>query len=125
MAQAKKTTPRAQDFSEWYNDVIMQAQLADYSPVRGCMVIRPLGYRMWELMQGALDAMIKATGHQNAYFPLFIPMSFLAKEAQHVEGFAKEVAVVTHTRLKATGKEGAGAIAVDPASALEEPLVIR
>jgi prolyl-tRNA synthetase len=125
MAQAQKITPRAQDFSEWYNDVIMQAQLADYSPVRGCMVIRPLGYRMWELMQGALDGMIKATGHQNAYFPLFIPMSFLAKEAEHVEGFAKEVAVVTHTRLKATGKEGAGAIAVDPASALEEPLVVR
>ena len=125
MAQAQKITPRAQDFSEWYNDVIMQAELADYSPVRGCMVIRPHGYRIWELMQGALDDMFKATGHQNAYFPLFIPQSFLAKEAEHVEGFAKEVAVVTHTRLKATGKSGAEALAVDPESKLEEPLVVR
>ena len=108
MAQAQRITPRAQDFSEWYNDVIMQAELADYSPVRGCMVIRPNGYRIWELMQRALDDMIKASGHQNAYFPLFIPMSFLAKEAEHVEGFAKEVALVTHTRLKATGKSGLG-----------------
>jgi prolyl-tRNA synthetase len=125
MAQAQKITPRAKDFSEWYGDVIMQAQLADYSPVRGCMVIRPHGYRMWELMQRALDDMIRASGHRNAYFPLFIPMSFLAKEAEHVEGFAKEVAIVTHTRLRATGKEGAGAIAVDPTSALEEPLIVR
>jgi prolyl-tRNA synthetase len=125
MAQAQKITPRAKDFSEWYGDVIMQAQLADYSPVRGCMVIRPHGYRIWELMQRALDDMFKATGHRNAYFPLFIPVSFLAKEAEHVEGFAKEVAVVTHTRLRATGKEGKDAIAVDPTSALEEPLVVR
>ena len=125
MAQAQKITPRAKDFSEWYGDVIANAQLADYSPVRGCMVIRPHGYRLWELMQRALDDMIKATGHRNAYFPLFIPMSFFAKEAQHVEGFAKEVAVVTHTRLRATGKTGADAIAVDPSSALEEPLVVR
>src|SRR5216117_2622825 len=125
MAQAQKITPRAQDFSAWYGDVITQAELADYSPVRGCMVIRPHGYRLWELMQRALDGMFKATGHRNAYFPLFIPMSFLAKEAEHVEGFAKEVALVTHTRLRATGKTGAGAVAVDPASALEEPLVVR
>ena len=125
MAHAQKITPRAKDFSEWYNDVIMQAELADYSPVRGCMVIRPHGYRVWELMQSALDAMFKATGHQNAYFPLFIPQSFLAKEAEHVEGFAKEVALVTHTRLRATGKEGAAAIEVDPDSKLEEPLVVR
>jgi len=125
MAQAKKITPRAQDYSEWYNDVIMQAELADHSPVRGCMVIRPHGYRIWELMQRALDDMFKATGHQNAYFPLFIPMSFLAKEAEHVEGFAKEVALVTHTRLRATGKAGAQALMPDPASALEEPLVVR
>ena len=125
MAQAQKITPRAKDFSEWYGDVITQAQLADYSPVRGCMVIRPHGYRIWELMQRALDDMIRATGHQNAYFPLFIPMSYLAKEAEHVEGFAKEVALVTHTRLRATGKEGKDAIAVDPTSALEEPLVVR
>jgi prolyl-tRNA synthetase len=123
--KARKITPRAQDYSEWYNDVIMQAELADYSPVRGCMVIRPHGYRIWELMQGALDAMFKATGHKNAYFPLFIPQSFLAKEAEHVEGFAKEVALVTHTRLKATGKTGAEAVMPDPASALEEPLVVR
>ena len=125
MAQAQKITPRATDFSEWYGDVIAQAQMADYSPVRGCMVIRPHGYRIWELMQGALDGMFKATGHRNAYFPLFIPMSFLAKEAEHVEGFAKEVALVTHTRLRATGKAGAKAVEVDPASALEEPLVVR
>jgi prolyl-tRNA synthetase len=125
MAQAKQITPRAKDFSEWYGDVITQAQLADYSPVRGCMVIRPHGYRIWELMQRALDDMFRATGHRNAYFPLFIPMSFLAKEAEHVEGFAKEVALVTHTRLRATGKQGAEAIAVDPTSALEEPLVVR
>ncbi len=125
MAQAQKITPRAKDFSEWYGDVITQAQMADYSPVRGCMVIRPHGYRIWELMQRALDDMFKATGHKNAYFPLFIPMSFLAKEAEHVEGFAKEVALVTHTRLRATGKEGKDAIAVDPTSALEEPLVVR
>src|SRR3989441_294123 len=125
MAQAKQITPRAQDFSEWDGDVIAHAELADYSPVRGCMVIRPHGYRIWELMQRALDDMIKATGHKNAYFPLFIPMSYLAKEAEHVEGFAKEVALVTHTRLRATGKEGKDAIAVDPTSALEEPLVVR
>jgi prolyl-tRNA synthetase len=125
MAQAQKITPRAKDFSEWYGDVIAQAQMADYSPVRGCMVIRPHGYRIWELMQRALDDMFRASGHRNAYFPLFIPMSFLAKEAEHVEGFAKEVALVTHTRLRATGKEGKDAIAVDPSSALEEPLVVR
>src|SRR5258708_9667419 len=125
MAQAQKITPRAQDYSAWYNDVIMQAELADYSPVRGCMVIRPNGYGIWELTQRALDDMFKATGHQNAYFPLFIPMSFLAKEAAHVEGFAREVALVTHTRLTATGKVGAGAVMVDPTSALEEPLVVR
>ncbi|HEV8380249.1 MAG TPA: proline--tRNA ligase [Gemmatimonadales bacterium] len=124
-AKAQRITPRAKDFSEWYGDVITQAQMADYSPVRGCMVIRPHGYRIWELMQRALDDMFRASGHRNAYFPLFIPMSFLAKEAEHVEGFAKEVAIVTHTRLRATGKEGVGAIAVDPSSALEEPLIVR
>jgi len=109
MNAAKGITPRAEDFSAWYNDVIMRAQVADYSPVRGCMVIRPWGYGIWELMQGALDGMFKATGHQNAYFPLFIPQSFLAREAQHVEGFAPETAVVT----RGGGKE------------LEEPLVVR
>jgi prolyl-tRNA synthetase len=102
-------TPRAQDFSAWYNDAVMRAELADYSSVRGCMVIRPNGYAIWELMQQALDGMFKETGHRNAYFPLFIPQSYLAKEAEHVEGFAPEVAVVT----RAGGKE------------LEEPLVVR
>src|SRR5260370_19196089 len=125
MAQAKKITPRAKDFSEWYTDVIDQAKLADYSPVRGAMVIRPNGYRIWELMQRALDDMLRATGHRNAYFPLFIPMSFLAKEAEHVEGFAKEVAIVTHTRLRATGKPVKAATAIDPTSALEEPPAVR
>lgn len=109
MADNKALTPRAQDFSAWYNELIMKAELADYSPVRGCMVIRPNGYAIWEEMQRALDRMFKETGHQNAYFPLLIPQSFLSKEAEHVEGFAPELAVVTH----GGGKE------------LEEPLVIR
>ena len=109
MKEAQGITPRAQDFSAWYNEAVMRAELADYSPVRGCMVIRPNGYAIWELMQRALDDMFKATGHRNAYFPLFIPQSFLQKEAEHVKGFAPEVAVVT----RAGGKE------------LDEPLVIR
>ena len=90
----KKLTTRAQDFSAWYNEVVLRAELADYSPVKGCMVIRPNGYGVWERMQRALDDMFKATGHQNAYFPLLIPMSFLEREAKHIEGFAPEVAVV-------------------------------
>ena len=109
MSQDQGITPRAKDFSAWYNDAVMRAELADYSPVRGCMVIRPNGYAIWELMQAALDRMFKDTGHRNAYFPLFIPQSFLAKEAEHVEGFAPEVAIVT----RAGGKE------------LDEPLVVR
>ncbi|HEY8256873.1 MAG TPA: proline--tRNA ligase [Gemmatimonadales bacterium] len=109
MADVKALTTRATDFSAWYNELIARAELADYSPVRGCMVIRPNGYAIWEQMQRALDQMFKDTGHQNAYFPLFIPQSFLAREAQHVEGFAPETAVVTH----GGGKE------------LEEPLVVR
>jgi prolyl-tRNA synthetase len=109
MADEKKLTTRAEDFSAWYNEVIMRAELADYSPVRGCMVIRPNGYAIWEQMQRGLDGMFKEHGVQNAYFPLFIPQSFLAKEAEHVEGFAPELAVVTH----GGGKE------------LEEPLVVR
>jgi prolyl-tRNA synthetase len=125
MADDKKLTTQAEDFSAWYNEVVLRAQLADYSPVRGCMVIRPYGYRMWELMRDQLDTRFKETGHQNAYFPLFIPQSFLAREAEHVEGFAKEAAVVTHTRLKATGEKGAGALIPDPDSKLEEPLIIR
>ena len=109
MADTKALTPRATDFSAWYNEIIARAELADYSPVRGCMVIRPNGYAIWEQMQKALDQMFKDTGHQNAYFPLFIPQSFLSREAEHVEGFAPEVAVVTH----GGGKE------------LEEPLIVR
>ena len=109
MADNKALTPRATDFSAWYNELIMKAQLADYSPVRGCMVIRPNGYAIWEQMQSALDRMFKDTGHQNAYFPLFIPQSFLSREAAHVEGFAPETAVVTH---------GGGKL-------LDEPLVVR
>jgi prolyl-tRNA synthetase len=109
MAETKALTPRSVDFSAWYNEVIARAELADYSPVRGCMVIRPNGYAIWEQMQRALDQMFKDTGHQNAYFPLFIPQSFLSREAAHVEGFAPEVAVVTH----GGGKE------------LDEPLIIR
>src|SRR5437870_5112461 len=103
MAKTDKTdsfvteiTPRSQDFSQWYVDVVRRAELADYSPVKGCMVIRPYGYAIWELLQRALDARIKATGHVNAYFPLFIPESLLTKEAEHVEGFAPQVAYVTH-----------------------------
>jgi prolyl-tRNA synthetase len=96
MADTKALTQRATDFSAWYNEIIARAELADYSPVRGCMVIRPNGYAIWEQMQKALDQMFKDTGHQNAYFPLFIPQSFLSREAEHVEGFAPEVAVVTH-----------------------------
>jgi prolyl-tRNA synthetase len=107
--QTKALTPRSVDFSAWYNEIVARAELADYSPVRGCMVIRPNGYAIWEQMQRALDQMFKDTGHQNAYFPLFIPQSYLSREAEHVEGFAPETAVVTH----GGGKE------------LEEPLVVR
>jgi prolyl-tRNA synthetase len=114
---------QAVDFSDWYNELVVRADLADHSPVRGCMIIKPHGYALWELMQGALDGMFKATGHVNAYFPLLIPKSFLAREAAHVEGFAKECAVVTHYRLK-NDPEGAGVI-VDPEAKLEEELIIR
>ena len=122
MANEKALTPQAEDYSAWYNEIVLRAELADYSPVRGCMVIRPYGYRLWELMRDRLDLRFKETGHQNAYFPLFIPQSFLEREAEHVEGFAKEAAIVTHTRLKAV--EGGGLIP-DPDSKLEEPLIIR
>jgi len=114
------TPTRAADYPEWYQQVIRAADMAEASPVRGCMVIKPWGYGIWENMQRALDAMFKATGHENAYFPLFIPKSFLEKEAQHVEGFAKECAVVTHHRLEA-GPQGG----LVPAGPLEEPLVVR
>lgn len=116
----KNITPRDQDFSKWYLDVIAAAELADYAPVKGCMVIRPNGYAIWENMHKVLDGMFKATGHQNAYFPLFIPQSFLEKEAEHVEGFALECAVVTHTGL-AQGDDGK----LKLRSPLEEPLICR
>ncbi|MEX0912031.1 MAG: proline--tRNA ligase [Gemmatimonadota bacterium] len=125
MADEKALTSRAEDFSGWYNEVVLRAELADHSPVRGCMVIRPYGFRLWELMRDQLDLRFRETGHQNAYFPLFIPQSFLSREAEHVEGFAKEMAIVTHTRLKATGEAGANALAPDPDSRLDEPLIVR
>jgi prolyl-tRNA synthetase len=118
----KAITPRSEDYSQWYQDIVLRAELADYSPVKGCMVIRPAGYALWENLKAALDGMFKATGHANAYFPLFIPMSFLSKEADHVEGFAKECAVVTHHRLGAAPE---GGVRPDPDSVLEEPLVVR
>lgn len=120
---AKEITPRAEDYSRWYTDVVTKANLAEHSTVRGCMVIKPHGYAIWEKMQRALDDMFKATGHQNAYFPLLIPKSYLSKEADHVEGFAKECAVVTHYRLKVS-PDGKGVI-VDPEAKLEEELIIR
>ncbi len=116
-------TSRAENYSDWYNELVGKAELAEDSAVRGCMTIKPHGYALWELMQRALDDMFKATGHVNAYFPLFIPKSFFEKEAQHVEGFAKECAVVTHYRLKAN-PNGPGLIP-DPDAQLEEPLIIR
>src|SRR5207245_2772826 len=119
---AEKITARAQDYSQWYLDIVHRAGLAENSDVRGCMVIKPHGYAIWEKMQRALDRMFKDSGHVNAYFPLFIPKSFLAREEQMAEGFAKECAVVTHSRLKA---EPGGGLIVDPASKLEEPLIIR
>jgi len=119
---ADKITPRSEDYAQWYVDLVRTAGLADYSPVRGSMIIPPYGYALWENMQRVLDGMFKATGHENAYFPLFIPMSFLAREAEHVEGFAKECAVVTHHRLTADGE---GGLMVDPEAKLEEPLIVR
>jgi prolyl-tRNA synthetase len=118
---AKNITPRDTDYSQWYLDIVKEAQLAEHSPVRGCMVIKPTGYALWENMQAELDRMFKETGHQNAYFPLFIPKSFLSKEAQHVEGFAKECAEVTHSRLM-NSPDG---VVVDPSSKLEEELIVR
>jgi prolyl-tRNA synthetase len=122
MSQDSPITPRAKDYSQWYLDVISAAQLADYSPVKGSMVLRPHGFALWEHMRDDLDRRFKETGHVNAYFPLLIPVSFLSKEADHVEGFAKECAVVTHHRLRAAN---GGGVEVDPAAKLEEPLVIR
>ena len=115
-------TPREKDYSQWYLDVIAAGELVDKSPVRGCMVIKPHGYGIWEAVQADLDARFKATGHVNAYFPMFIPQSFLSKEAEHVEGFAKECALVTHHRLRSSAD---GGVEPDPAAKLEEPLVVR
>ncbi len=119
---ADAITPRNSDFSKWYIDIVREAKLADYAPVRGCMIIRPNGFAIWENMQRELDRMFKATGHQNAYFPLLIPESFLAREAAHVEGFAKECAIVTHSKL---GLNEAGELTATEESKLEENLVIR
>ena len=121
--ELKDLTKRSVDYSRWYNELVVKADLAEQSPVRGCMVIKPYGYAIWESIQQNLDARFKATGVQNAYFPLLIPKSYLSKEAEHVEGFAKECAVVTHYRLK-TNEEGNGVV-VDPAAKLEEELIIR
>jgi len=120
---SKEITSREQDYSQWYNDLVIKAGLADYSAVRGCMVIKPYGFALWENMRDQLDKMFKQTGHQNAYFPLFIPKSFLSKEAAHVDGFAKECAVVTHYRLK--NDPNGGGIIVDPEAKLEEELIVR
>lgn len=119
---SKGITSRSTDYSAWYNELVTKADLAEHSDVRGCMVIKPYGYSIWEKMQQVLDQMFKDTGHSNAYFPLFIPKSFFSKEASHVDGFAKECAVVTHYRLK---DDGNGGIIVDPDAKLEEELIVR
>jgi prolyl-tRNA synthetase len=119
---SKEITSRSADYSQWYNDIVIKADLAEHSAVRGCMVIKPHGYGIWEKMQAVLDKMFKDTGHSNAYFPLFIPKSFFSKEASHVEGFATECAVVTHYRLK---NDGNGNIVVDETAKLEEELIVR
>lgn len=120
---SKEITSRSEDYSSWYNDLVVKADLAEHSDVRGCMIIKPHGFAVWEKMQRALDEMFKETGHVNAYFPLFIPKSYLSKEASHVEGFAKECAVVTHYRLK-TSDDGTEVV-VDPEAKLEEELIVR
>ena len=121
--ELKNLTKRSESYSAWYNELVVKADLAEQSAVRGCMVIKPYGYAIWEKMQSILDSMFKATGHQNAYFPLLIPKSFLCREAEHVEGFAKECAVVTHYRLK-NDPDGNGVV-VDPEARLEEELIVR
>lgn len=121
---AKDFVQRSENYSEWYNELVVRADLAENSSVRGCMVIKPYGYAIWEKMQSTLDKMFKETGHQNAYFPLFIPKSFFEKEAEHVEGFAKECAVVTHHRLKPK-RDGSAGLEPDPDARLEEELIVR
>jgi len=120
---AKEITSRSEDYSQWYNDLVRKAKLADHSAVKGCMVIRPYGFALWENMRDQLDKMFKDTGHVNAYFPLFIPKSFMSKEAAHIEGFAKECAVITHYRLK--NDPNGGGVIVDPDAKLEEELIVR
>ncbi|PUZ22560.1 prolyl-tRNA synthetase [Chitinophaga costaii] len=120
---SKEITARSEDYSQWYNDLVLKGGLADYSAVKGCMVIKPYGFGLWEGMRDVLDKKFKDTGHQNAYFPLFIPKSFLSKEAAHIEGFAKECAVVTHYRLK--NDPNGGGVIVDPEAKLEEELIVR
>ena len=119
---AKSVTPQSSDYSKWYTDVITKAELADYGPVKGTMVIRPYGYSIWESVKDEFDKEFKKTGHVNAYFPLFIPKSFLAKEAEHVEGFAKECAVVTHSKLMVDENNN---LVTDPNSKLEEEIIVR
>ncbi len=121
---AKELTSRAQDYSQWYNDLVLKGSLADYSAVRGCMVIKPYGYALWENMQATLDKMFKDTGHENAYFPLFVPKSLFEAEEKNAEGFAKECAIVTHYRLK-TDPNNKGKLMVDPEARLEEELIVR
>src|ERR1051325_11595700 len=121
---SKGITTRADDYSQWYNELVLKGGLADYSAVRGCMVIKPYGFALWENIRDALDKMFKDTGHQNAYFPLFVPKSFLEKEEGHAEGFAKECAVVTHYRLKAD-PDHKGKLIVDKDAKLEEELIVR
>ena len=119
---SKKITKRSENFSKWYNDIVLNADLAENSGVRGCMVIKPYGFAIWEEMKQTLDKMFKETGHVNAYFPIFIPKSFFTKESNHVDGFAKECAIVTHYRLK---NSDSGEIIVDENAKLEEELIVR
>src|SRR6185503_4486822 len=121
---SKSITPQESDYSKWYNDIVVEADLADHSAVRGCMVIKPHGYAIWEKMQQTLDRMFKETGHQNAYFPLFVPKSLFEAEEKNAEGFAKECAIVTHYRLK-TDPNNKGKLMVDPDARLEEELIVR
>ena len=121
---AKDFTTRKEDYSQWYNELVVRADLAEHSAVRGCMVIKPYGYAIWEKVQAQLDKMFKETGHENAYFPLFVPKSLFEAEEKNAEGFAKECAVVTHYRLK-TDDENPSKLMVDPNAKLEEELVVR
>ena len=119
---SKSVTPKSQDYSKWYTDVITKAELADYGPVKGTMIIRPYGFQIWENIKSIFDKEFKKTNHTNAYFPLFIPKSFLNKEAEHVEGFAKECAIVTHSRLTVNEE---GSLSPDPKSKLDEEVIVR